>query len=71
MLTFDQTTTIYHFDSDIECIVLLLSPKCSYWAQVSLFHPFQTGKVVHHDKLAPGRVETRRIYEVMKHSYMQ
>ena len=33
----------------------------------SPFHPFQTGKVACHHKLAGGKVETRRAYEVMKH----
>ena len=37
----------------------------------SHFHPFQTGKVAYHHKLAGGKVETWRAYEVMKHPYIR
>ena len=31
------------------------------------FYLLQTGKVAHHDKLATGRGEAERAFEVMKH----
>ena len=40
---------------------------------LSTIYPFQVGKVADYDKLelAIGGVEAWRVYEVMKHCYMQ
>ena len=40
---------------------------------LSTIHPFQTGMVAHHDKLArvSNRVEARRVYEAMEHCCMK
>ena len=64
MLTFDQGASLDNFDSYIKLLTCChLNATVGY--NNSSFHLFQMGKVVHHNKLATGRVEAQRIYKMM------